>query len=180
MERDRYPEVAVIVYDSQSGDGWTLVQGSKWRVVTDQVMGGVSSGTASVQEVQGRRALRMQARVSLENNGGFVQIAADLSPPEPSHRGVQIDVQGPKNRYNVHLRTTRVQRPWQSYRHTFETNGAWQRLELGWDAFEPHRIDAPFVPTEIRRIGLVAIGREFEADLAVSRIAWISNTSDTE
>jgi len=42
---------------------------------TDQVMGGVSKGTMVRDAVAGRAAIRMRGDLSLENNGGFVQIA---------------------------------------------------------------------------------------------------------
>ena len=54
--------------------------GSKWELLTDQVMGGVSTGTMIRDTVAGRAAIRRRGNVSLENNGGFVQIALDLSP----------------------------------------------------------------------------------------------------
>jgi hypothetical protein len=47
----------------------------------------------------GRPAIRMQGNVSLENNGGFVQIAIDLSPDGKAldaspWRGIELDVFG--------------------------------------------------------------------------------------
>jgi hypothetical protein len=38
--------------------------------------------------------------------------------------------------------------------------------------FEPHRTDEPFNPAKLRRIGIVAIGREFDADVWLYSIAW--------
>jgi len=38
--------------------------------------------------------------------------------------------------------------------------------------FEPHRLETPLDVTRLRRIGLVAIGRAFFADLAVARLAF--------
>jgi 2-keto-3-deoxy-6-phosphogluconate aldolase len=54
--------------------------GSNWQLFTDQVMGGVSKAIMTRDAIAGRAAICMRGDVSLENNGGFVQIALDLSP----------------------------------------------------------------------------------------------------
>lgn len=161
------------LYDAAEGDLWTWTTGGRWQVVVDGVMGGLSEGSAAPAVLDGRPCLRLRGIVRLENNGGFVQLAADVPPAPPDSRGVRLEVRGPPERYNVHLRTTRISRPWQSYRQPFETDGSWQILELPWSGFRPHRTDAPFRPDEIRRIGLVAIGRAFEPDLAVARVEYM-------
>ena len=47
-------------------------------MVTDGVMGGVSSGMLTLTTVDKRDCLRLQGYVRLENNGGFVQAALDI------------------------------------------------------------------------------------------------------
>ena len=84
--------------------------GSRWQLFTDQVMGGVSNGTMVRETVAGRPAIRMRGDVSLENNGGFVQIAIDLSPDGKAvdaspWRGIELDVFGNSEEYSIHLRT---------------------------------------------------------------------------
>jgi hypothetical protein len=54
------------------------VTGNGWALISDRVMGGVSSGSMSRENVAGRDAIRMRGAVSLENNGGFLQVALDL------------------------------------------------------------------------------------------------------
>jgi hypothetical protein len=54
--------------------------GTPWRFVTDQVMGGVSSGRIAFAEIQGRHCLCLHGDVSLDNKGGFIQLALDLAP----------------------------------------------------------------------------------------------------
>ena len=58
--------------------------GTQWVGVTDRVMGGISSGTLSREVFQGRTANVLRAHVTLEHNGGFVQMATDLSK-DPSY-----------------------------------------------------------------------------------------------
>jgi hypothetical protein len=148
-----------------------------WALFTDRVMGGVSQGFLTREVVCGRSALRMRGFVSLENDGGFVQMARDLLPgggafDASAFKAVEIDVIGNGESYGCHLRSLDTVRPWQSYRQSFAAGAAWKRIRLPFDGFTPHRIDAPLNLRLLRRIGLVAIGRPFEADLSVSRMAF--------
>lgn len=151
--------------------------GTTWELVTDRVMGGVSDGALSRETVAGRRALRMTGEVRLENDGGFVQMALDLAPhgagiDASRWIGLEIDVLGAGGRYNVHLRTEDVERSWQSYRAEFAAPADWTTHRLPFADFAPHRIEAALDLASLRRIGLVAIGRAFHADLALARLAF--------
>ncbi|WP_111538687.1 CIA30 family protein [Palleronia aestuarii] len=154
-----------------------FTQFEEWSLVSDQVMGGVSTGTLVVERIDGRDALRMRGGVRLENDGGFLQMARDLTPDgtdfdASGHTGVEIEVIGNGESYNVHLRTADVEKSWQSYRATFDAPARWTTLRFPFDAFSPHRIEAPFDAAHLRRIGLVAIGRAFHADLALGSLRF--------
>ena len=151
--------------------------GSRWELLSDRVMGGVSSGRLSRECISGRMALRMQGRVSLENNGGFIQMALDLDPSGGTvdcrgFAGLEIEVSGNGETYGLHLRTAELSRPWQSYRQSFLAQAGWRTVRLPFAGFVPHRTDVPFDPGLVRRLGLVAIGRAFEADLALAAIRF--------
>ena len=151
--------------------------GGTWQMLSDGVMGGVSSGRMSVETLDGRKALRLQGQVSLENNGGFLQRALDLSPDgapidASAWSGLELDVRGNDTAYNLHLRTSDVRRPWQSYRQSFLATPDWTRIRLPFDGFAPHRLDAPLDVSALRRIGLVAIGRACTADVALGLIRF--------
>jgi D-alanyl-D-alanine dipeptidase len=88
------------------------------------------------------------------------------------YRGVRLVVRGNGERYSVHLRTPDNVRPWQSYRAHFTATPDWQAVDLPFSAFTPHRLDAALDLTRLRRLGLVAIGRAFSADLAIAKIAF--------
>ncbi|PWJ21290.1 CIA30 family protein [Jannaschia seohaensis] len=143
-----------------------------WGYVADTVMGGVSTGRLTRARLSGTEAARLTGEVSTANNGGFIQIAADL--PEgvdaAAWSGIEIDVIGNGEIYDLRLRTTALTRPWQSYRLSFEAPSAWGTLRASWDSFAAHRTSAPFDPAELRRIGVLAIGREFRADIAVGAV----------
>lgn len=153
--------------------------GAAWELITDQVMGGVSSGEMRRQVVAGREAIHLQGDVRLENQGGFLQVALDLAPdgsPIDARRwaGIALDVIGNGERYNLHLRTADIARPWQSYRQSFVAPPEWQTLRLPFAGFEPHRIDAPLDLSALRRIGIVAIGRAFHADIAIGGVRFFA------
>lgn len=153
--------------------------GAAWQFIADGVMGGVSRGSMTRETIEGRQALRMRGRVSLENNGGFIQMALDLSPSGSAidasdFSGIKIDVIGNGQTYNLHLRTTDIARPWQSYRQSFIADGTWETHRIPFTDFVPHRIETPLDITRLRRIGVLAIGREFEADVSVGGIGFYS------
>jgi hypothetical protein len=149
--------------------------GARWEMISDAVMGGVSDGALTRETVAGRPALRLRGRVSLENDGGFLQMALNLSPDggavdASAWSGIEIDAIGNGETYNLHLRTADLTRPWQSYRLGFEAGPRWRRVRLAFADFAPHRVSAPLDPARLRRIGVVAIGRAFEADVAVGGV----------
>jgi hypothetical protein len=114
----------------------------------------------------------------LENNGGFVQAALDLSPTAHAvdasgWDGIAIDVFGNGEDYGVHLRTDYLARPWQSYRQNFTASADWRTVVLRFSTFVPYRTDIPLDTRRLRRIGLVAIGRAFRCDLAIGGLRYI-------
>ena len=154
--------------------------GTQWRGVSDRVMGGISRQTLRHDEIEGRRCLRLTGDVRLDNNGGFVQMALDLSEPDSvldasEFTGVAMAVYGNDETYSVHLRTTECVRPWQSYRAQFMAARRWQPIRLPFADFENHRLVAPLDLRRLRRLGLVAIGRAFKADLAVAEVYLYSD-----
>lgn len=150
--------------------------GTPWRFVSDTVMGGISSGTISRHEIGGRKALRLTGNVSLENNGGFVQMALPLSTNAErfdaiGFTGIKLVVRGNNEPYGLHLRTTDLERPWQSYRQTFVASEKWQILKFPFDQFEQYRTDRKLDLSKLRRLGIAAIGKEFSADVSVARVS---------
>ena len=54
---------------------------SKWEFISDQVMGGISSGSFNILKEKNISFLRMKGNVSLENNGGFIQVRKLVDVP---------------------------------------------------------------------------------------------------
>ena len=151
--------------------------GTRWRAVSDQVMGGISRAVVVHEVIDERPCMRVSGDVLLENNGGFIQAALDLHPGNGTvdvsgYTGVRMEVWGNGEEYAVHLRTPANVRSWQSYRSRFIAEPEWRTVDLPFEDFVPHRLEAPLDTSELRRIGLVAIGRAFYADFAVSEIGF--------
>ncbi len=148
-----------------------------WEFVADTVMGGASTGRIIQETVQGQAATRLSGTVSLDNNGGFVQMAFDLAQDGrvvdvSDFTGIEVNVIGNNETYDIRLRTDALTRPWQSFRTEFTATDTWQTLRIPFTAFQAHKTDVAFDPAELRRIGILAIGRVFEADVAVARIQF--------
>ena len=106
-----------------------------WEYVADTVMGGVSRGAFAREIVDGRRAARLFGRVSLENNGGFIQMAFDLHEggadvDVSAWDGIGMDVYGDGGTYDIRLRTAQLNRPWQSFRADFVGEPHWQKIKI--------------------------------------------------
>ena len=171
-----------LIIDDRSSGTLESALGSSWRVFTDTVMGGVSTGTLTPASVDQRDCLRLQGDVRLESNGGFVQAALDIEDTPAgdasAYTGIEIEVYGNNETYNLHLRTDDLWFPWQSYRATFEAPARWQTLQLPFAEFSAYRTRKPLDVTELERIGVVAIGRAFTADLCIGRVGFYSGSSD--
>lgn len=166
-----------MLIDDFGGRDFTSRLGTQWRAVSDQVMGGISKASVTYDSIDGRRCLRLAGDVRLENDGGFIQAALDLAPlgdtlDASDYAGVRLKVRANDEQYSVHLRTPDNVRPWQSYRSYFTAGADWETMDLPFEAFTPYRLEAPLDITRLRRLGLVAIGRAFHADLAVSELAF--------
>lgn len=151
----------------------------RWSVFSDRVMGGVSVANGGMATVHGRYALHLTGNVSLEQNGGFIQVACSLGNPPGSgvnargFRGVALSVCGTPGSYFVHLRTADTRAPWQYYGAPLPVSREWTHVVLEWGAFTPVSIGAPLDVSRIVRIGIVAAKTAFRADVALSEL-WLT------
>ena len=127
--------------------------------------------------VEGRTAIRLRGDVSLENNGGLVQIALDFRPDggsidASSWSGIELDVLGNAEEYALNLRTTDLNRPWQSYRQTFKAAPRWETVRLLFSDFAPNRTEIPLDLHRLRRMGIIGIGRAFHADVSLGGVRF--------
>jgi len=168
--------------------------GTQWSGYTDQVMGGKSSGSITREVMDGKLANVLRGTVSLANNGGFVQMATDLAlNPAVSKTvdmtdfdGIEVtvmytggDPSATQEEFNIHLKNQDCARQFSSYRGTVVLpRGAWSTVRISWSEFDGYGPGAenvsPMDVTTLRRIGIVAIGREMDVTLAVSNIKCYS------
>ncbi len=163
-----------ILDDRQTGD-YRSSLGAPWRLVTDGVMGGISNGRLTLDSIEARPCLRLRGDVRLEHNGGFIQAALNVKDTTAldasDYQGILLDVYGNDEVYNLHLRTDDVWLPWQSYRASFTAAAGWHTVRLPFADFAGYRIRASLNLEGLQRIGIVAIGRAFQADLCLARLA---------
>ena len=176
--------LAILMMSDLSADNekelWPLPTDA-WRLVTDGVMGGVSRGELSREVIDDRACVALRGRVSTENNGGFIQMALDLDDEAVKrarqYEGLQLTVRGNGESYNVHLRTSYLWLPWQSYRANFTAGPDWQSVQLPFADFASYKTSSPLKLGKLSRIGIVAIGRDFDADLCVQQVALYRRAS---
>jgi hypothetical protein len=167
-----------LIIDDRTSGSLNSNLGTRWRLVTDNVMGGISSGKLTLDNIRDKNCIRMQGDVSTENNGGFVQIILPLSDKNSddkafdasAYKGIEIEASGNDESYNVHFRTDQLWFPWQSYRYSFKATPDWQTYRIPFSKLEPYKTTTKFSQDKIIRIGLVAIGREFQANLCIASI----------
>jgi hypothetical protein len=161
---------SLIIDDRISGD-LNASNGKSWHAVSDSVMGGISKAELHAAVVAEKSCLRLKGAVSLENYGGFIQASLDLGEngllDARDYNGIEIEVWGNGQNYNLHLRTTDTRIVWQSYRISFDAPPRWQLLRLPFAAFQPYRTNIPLNLSCLRRVGIVAIGRQMQADIGI-------------
>ena len=56
-----------------------FITNTNWKMITDQVMGGISQGQLNYQKIGYDDAVILTGKVSTKNNGGFIQIRRNLN-----------------------------------------------------------------------------------------------------
>jgi len=162
--------------DTLAADDFLPVPADGWTLITDDVMGGVSAGGMQLVKRGGKQCTVLSGDVSTENNGGFIQIATDidesLAAKAATYDGVRIQMIANGEPYNLHLRTRDLWFPWQAYRSTFETTSEWQQVDLPFDKFKTYKTSTQLDVSQLKRVGIVAIGRNFTADICVAGLGF--------
>jgi len=148
----------------------------QWNFITDQVMGGVSTGEFIIDKIDGAFCYRMIGDVSTKNNGGFIQIRAKLNPKinTKEYDGVYVKVYGNEKNYNLHLRTELTLAPWQYYSYTFATKKNWSEIRAPFEQFKKSNFYQPrsLLGQNIKSVGLVTGFDNFKSDVCLSEIGF--------
>ncbi len=170
------PFPGTVIDDFRDPSGLAVI-GTRWESFTDRVMGGRSDMSAGIVPNDGRNVLRMSGRVSLENNGGFIQVrlplAANGSFDAAGYDGIVLEVRAGAGEYFIHLRDDRSRLPWAYYRHPVAAGDEWTIVRLPFAAFESDGMLGSRAPNSrrLRSIAVVATGDNPAALIEVRSIA---------
>lgn len=148
---------------------------TRWQFIADTVMGGVSTGQVEFIWEDGATHARMTGSVSTKNNGGFIQFRMKLPTSLPKGAvGLRLVVRGNDQRYFMHLRTSGTVLPWQYYQAGFNVTQEWAEVRLPFEDFKPSGLLLRSVPKpeSVKSIGVVAFGREHEAEIDVIEVGY--------
>lgn len=167
----------IILIDNFSKEGPKSDLVTNWEFVSDRVMGGISTGKIEFVDEDERSSIHLTGSVSLANNGGFIQAQTNFNPKGRSvdarrFTGIKLLAKGNSQQYAIHLRTNQTRLAWQYYQTMFSTNGQWQEIKIPFTLFKPYSIRSPLNTRTLKSIAIVAIGREFQADIFVDEIAF--------
>ena len=147
---------------------------NRWQFFTDQVMGGISEGNASLVSDKSGQYVRLEGSVSTANNGGFIQIRTDINEGTNESKGIIIKAKGNGEDYYIHLRTSGTVLPWQYYQISFPTSKNWSEIKLPLANFERSSswIRKKITGDKIRTLGIVAYGKNHNAKLDVAYLSF--------
>ena len=148
---------------------------NNWEFVSDQVMGGVSSGSFYILKEKNINFLRLKGNVSLENNGGFIQVRKLVDVPISKNiKGIQLKSRGNNENYFIHLWTKFTLLPWQYYQLSFKVTDKWKTYNLNISEFSRSGSLLPKVinPGHIKSIALVAFGKKYDVIVDLSEIKF--------
>ena len=150
-----------------------IMDGRKWTYFADTVMGGISTGGGGFD--QSASALHLYGNVSTANNGGFVQIRTELDQSLGANlTGISLQAKGNGETYFVHLRNGSSILPWQYYSAEFTADKNWTTIKIPFSAFKRSSSFMPksYNPSSTKTVGLVAFGKDYQADLWVSDVSF--------
>lgn len=166
---------ALLLDDFQSSSGSRY--GPRWQGFTDRVMGGVSTMAAGIVETDDGNVLRMAGTVSLENNGGFLQVRLPLEREgtmldASEFEGVAVTIRGTGPAFVIHLRTPRNNLPWNYYAADLPVEEQWRRVEVPFSQFQAEGMlfRAGLDTSRLRSIAVVAAKKAGEVNVEIDRV----------
>ena len=156
-------------------DNFNYDNQENWEFISDQVMGGVSFGSYEIFDEGNLSFLKLTGFVSLENNGGFIQVRKKIKAlKNMNFKGIKINSRGNDKEYFIHVRTKFTLLPWQYYQGKFSVNSEWQEIKINLSEFKPSGVLLPkyIKPKHILSVALVAFGKKHRVNLEVSEIAF--------
>ena len=88
-----------------------------------------------------------------------------------NYKGVEMQVYGNNEDYNLHVRTADCSWHDESYRATFFAEPKWQRIRIPWESFNGNGVSEALDSSSLQRVAILGWMREFEADIALADIS---------
>lgn len=166
---------AIAQEGGQMIDDFSGTPQTRWEFISDQVMGGVSTGQVTLRPENGQTVLHLAGSVSTANKGGFIQ--ARLKLPDRLSKdaeGLEVKVKGNGQTYYIHARTSGTVLPWNFYQAPFDTTEDWQVLRIPFQQFEAQGVllRNTLAADAVKSVAVVAFGRDHTADVSVASIAF--------
>jgi hypothetical protein len=151
--------------------------GTSWSLVTDRVMGGVSDARCSFGNDKCFNYIQMIGNVSLENNGGFVQVALPLSAESQpfdatAYSGFRFWAKGNGEEYYIHLKNDATRSHRQYYSAKFVAPKNWKQVKLPFEKFKPNALDDKLAVDSLTRMAIVGAKRAYKADIKIGPIEF--------
>ena len=149
----------------------------QWKFISDNVMGGLSTGSIAYEMKEGQSIAYLSGDVTTENNGGFIQLRSTLSfmslnNLEKILSGVRIKTKGNGETYHIFIRTSKTRSYRDFYYATFIANEDWETVDLPFINFKHRFSDSALDGNDIQTFGIVAHGRDFYSDVPISEIIF--------
>ncbi len=161
-------------------------ESSLWRFIGDDVMGGLSTGGISFEKDEvGNNLGCLKGLVSTANNGGFIQMRKEITKADRKKikdaRAIILKASGNNNEYFVHLRTKGMLMPWTYYYAPFVATKDSREFIFPLSKFKRSgRFLGREFPRadEIKSLGIVAYGKDYEAELCVNKVGFVKTSLD--
>lgn len=148
---------------------------TQWKFISDNVMGGVSTGSINYEVKEDNSSAYLSGNVSTKNNGGFIQIRRSLKDVDLSRaKYIKIIAKGNNQKYFLHLRTSGTILPWQYYQISFEVKEEYKEHILQIKefkksgSFQPNKVNSK----SISSVAVVAYGRDHKAEIHIKEISF--------
>jgi hypothetical protein len=169
---------ATTIIDNFETPGRSNFSGTQWQGFADSVMGGVSRINARYESENNESYLRMSGKVSLDNNGGFIQTRLFLDPRGrpvdlSKYNGIRMKVRGQGDSYFIHVRTDRTAMPWAYYAAPIRVTENWQDVNISFSDFRSKgmALSSRLNTKRIRSLAVVAAWKNFNADISIAEIS---------
>ena len=139
----RFLALSLMITFATQLEAKNMIDRSDWSYLADTVMGGVSTGEARIENLDKGRTIHLTGSVSTENNGGFIQVRANVGAGSAKGlKGVRLLIKG-----NIEIML-----PFSDFKPS--SRMLRKKLDVGG----------------IKSLGVVAYGKDYEADIWIAEV----------